>query len=109
MKRKTEEKIKHALGREDRPKKAHHVTGMHIRRAANGGFIAHHDMADEDGNPAVDPGGQDHIIPSMDAAHAHLDQHMGDQPDAGDEEADAGAGAAAGAPPPDAGAGQQVA
>jgi len=80
---------------------------MHIRRAANGGFIAHHDLADEDGNPAVDPGAQDHIIPSMDAAHAHLDAHMGDQPDASDEEAEAPDAGGGGAPAP--GAGQQVA
>lgn len=106
MKRKTEEKVKTALGREDGGggKKKTHVHGMHIRRAANGGFIARHEMADEDGNPAIDAGANEHIIPDMDAAHDHLDAHMGDQPAAGDQQA---AAPAAGAAPPE--AGQQVA
>ena len=68
---------------------------MHIRRATGGGFIARHDLADEAGNPA---GGAapEHVLPDMDAAQAHLDDHMGDQPAAG-EAPDAAA------PPPQAG------
>jgi hypothetical protein len=84
-KSKTEEKVKHALGREDGEdrEKKHHVHGMHIRRAHNGGFIARHELADEDGNPAEGQATQEHILPDMDSAHAALDQHMGDQPAAG--------------------------
>lgn len=96
-KEKAEKKIKEALGREDKGHSGgkHHVHEMHVRRAAGGGYIARHDMADESGAPANMLGGgasPEHILPDADALHAHMDEHMGDQPAMGE------------APPPPGGA-----
>src|SRR5271170_1775267 len=98
-----EAKVKKALGKEDGGKKKgegkRHVREMHLRRAANGGYIARHDM--EPGEDGEMPQSEDHILPDMAAVHDHMDEHMGDGQDAGeDAEADAGPTGQPGAPPP---------
>lgn len=59
-------------------KKPHEI---HIRKGASGGFIAkHHHKADENGET---PESQEHVLSDMSQLHDHLDDQMGDQPDAG--------------------------
>jgi hypothetical protein len=57
------------------PKKS--VKEMHIRKGKSGGFIMEHHHA----APAVHPM-EEHTAPDMDALHDHMDQHMGQPPDA---------------------------
>lgn len=54
---------------------------IHIRKGASGGFIAkHHHKAGKDGET---PDSQEHVLSDMSQLHDHLDDQMGDQPDAG--------------------------
>lgn len=70
-------------------KKPHEI---HIRKGASGGFIAkHHHKADENGET---PESQEHVLSDMSQLHDHLDDQMGDQPDAGTAPAPAAAPAA---------------
>lgn len=74
-----------------------HTHRMHIRKAANGGYIAQHEMADADGNPPSDGqrGDMEYALPDKAALLAHVDEHMGDSQepaepaDEGPEESDA--------------------
>lgn len=65
---------------------------MHIRRTANKGYIARHDLRDARGQPPDD--GQraemEYAIPDQDALMAHVGRHMGppeppEPPDEGQE------------------------
>jgi hypothetical protein len=73
-----------------------HTHGVHYERAGNGGVIAH--VHRHTGKPGVDHAHhhtEEHVLPDTEAAQAHLDEHMGDQPAAGEMEP-----AQATAPPP---------
>lgn len=66
-----------------KPKGKHKLTGMHLKHAANGGYIAKHEVQHEDGQPG--PGnGKEHIHPDMEALLAAVQQHM--QQGGGDNE-----------------------
>lgn len=52
---------------------------MHIRRAANGGYIATHDFKGDAGSPA--PESEDHALGSIDELKDHVADNMGDQQD----------------------------
>lgn len=64
-----------------------HTHHMHIRKAANGGYIVRHELADGDGNPPQD--GQraemEYAIPNKAALMAHVDEHTPDGPEPPDE------------------------
>lgn len=84
-------------------KKSHKkVKEMHIRHAANGGYIVKHDFANKPGDAEMaEP--EEHQVGDLDQLHDHLDEHM-QQP--GEEEAQAppappagGAGPGGGASP----------
>lgn len=69
---------------------------IHIRKGASGGFIAkHHHKSDKDGNT---PDSSEHVLSDLSQLHDHIDDQMGDQPDAGS------APSAMPAPPPPAAA-----
>lgn len=71
---------------------------IHIRKGASGGFIAkHHHKSDKEGNT---PDSSEHVLSDLSQLHDHIDDQMGDQPDAGTAPA-----AAPVAPPPAAPAG----
>lgn len=72
-------------------KKAHRI---HIRKAANGGFIAENHYKAEAGGQM--PEMEEHSIPDLDQLHQHIDEHM--SPDEEQEEAAEHAGPAQ-APP----------
>jgi hypothetical protein len=55
-------------------KKAKKVAGMHVRKAANGGFITKHDDA---------PDGEENALQDMAGLQQHMSDHMGDEPQAG--------------------------
>lgn len=61
-----------------------HVHKMTIERARSGGHIVHHEM--RGGAEGEGSDGGNHVLPDNDALHAHIDQHMGDQPAAGEGE-----------------------
>lgn len=61
-------------------KKAKKVAGMHVRKAANGGFITKHDDA---------PEGEENALQDMAALQGHMQDHMGEE--AGGVPAPAGA------------------
>lgn len=74
-----------------------HTHHLHIRKTANGGYIARHELADADGNPPQD--GQraemEYALPDKAALLAHVDEHMGpdgppEPPDQEPEPADEG-------------------
>lgn len=69
-----------------------HTHQMHIRRTANKGYIARHELVDDQGNPPDD--GQspeaEYSLPDHAALMAHVQDHMGPQepqepPDEGPE------------------------
>lgn len=78
----SEHEVKKALSKEGGKKKKEHVHGVHVRRAAGGGYIARHEMADEEGNPSGNAA-PEHVINDPEALQAHMQEHMGDQPAAG--------------------------
>ena len=57
-----------------------HTHEMHIRRGTKGGYIAKHDLADQNGQPPTD--GQnpnaEYPIASPSDLQAHVAEHMGD-------------------------------
>jgi hypothetical protein len=69
-----------------------HVHKMTIERARSGGHIVHHEMRGGAEGESTDGGS--HVVPDNDALHDHLEEHMGDQPAAGEGE-EPGAEAAA--------------
>lgn len=56
---------------------------VHIKRAHGGGFVVKHHKKHKPGQ--LDQGEpEDHVISDMDQLKAHLDDHLGDQPPAGE-------------------------
>jgi hypothetical protein len=103
------EAAKRAMGtmkKEEKPAKRH-VHKMEIERGAKGGFVAHHEMRGGEEKHESSRTGP-HVIANTDDLHDHIDENMGDQPDAGAGEAPGGedpaAQPAAGAPDASAGA-----
>jgi hypothetical protein len=50
------------------------VHKMHIRRTANGGYIAEHEFKGEPGEPPIE--NEEHHIPDLDTLQAHVGEHM---------------------------------
>jgi hypothetical protein len=74
-----------------------HTHGVHYERAGNGGLIAHvHRHTGMPGGEHAHHHTEEHVLPDADAAQEHLEEHMGDQPAAGEVEPQASA-----APPQD--------
>lgn len=88
------EAIHEALGHEGKHKVKAHTHSIHYERADNGGFHARVEKRDHEGHPHKT---EHHILPDMESAQAHMDEHMGDQPAAGEMP-----------PPPDEEAGEQA-
>lgn len=86
-----------------------HTHAMHLRRTANKGYIAKHEMRDSKGQPPKD--GQDpereYSLANKAQMLAHVEQHMGDQPQQDDDDEQQSGGAQqpqpGGAPPAAAG------
>jgi hypothetical protein len=98
------EAIKKALGEHKAGKT--HTHGVHYERAANGGYIAHvHKHRGPGPHSEGHSHSEEHVLPDKDAMAEHMEEHMGDQPAAGEmappEEpqnpAEQGAGGPAGA------------
>ena len=68
-----------------------HTHRMSIRRGTKGGYIAQHDLADENGQPPTDGQSSTAEYPIADQAGlmAHVQEHMGDDAQA-TMDADAG-------------------
>jgi len=88
-----------------------HAHRVEYERSDNGGFHAHVHMHHK-AAPHPHHHTQHHIVPNVEAMKAHMEEHMGDQPEvqtaqepdgdeaaAGADPAAAGAGAGAAAPP----------
>lgn len=75
------------------------VHRMHIRRSANGGFIAEHHFKAEKGKEADVQEPEEHQVSDIDQLKQHLEEHMGDQ-EAAPQAAPAGPPAPAAAPMP---------
>lgn len=61
-----------------------HSHEVHLRRTANKGYIARHELRDKQGNPPMDGqrGEAEYSLPDKKAMLAHMDEHMGDmEPD----------------------------
>ena len=60
-----------------------HAEGMHIRRTANKGFIAKHELRDKKGNPPMDGqrGEAEYSLADKAALLKHIEEHMQDEPD----------------------------
>jgi hypothetical protein len=74
------------LGGKGKQLRTHEV---HVRRASDRkGYIAKHDLRDKNGNMPMDGQRADAEYPLMDKAAmlAHMEQHMGDEPDEDDEQ-----------------------
>lgn len=68
-------------------KKKTHTHGVHYERAGNGGFIAHvHKHFGEGPHSEGHSHSEEHVIPDKDEMMAHMEEHMGDQPGAGEME-----------------------
>lgn len=75
-----------------------HVHKVEVERGKKGGYVTHHEMRDKEGNMHESRRGP-HVIASKKDLQAHMDEHLGDQPDAGEEAGEAdeqGIGPAAG-------------
>ena len=84
-----EEKVKHALGgkerKEEEREKKTHTHGVHYERADNGGVRAHvHVHHGEGPRSEGHSHTEEHVLPDMEAAGEHLQEHMGDQPATGE-------------------------
>lgn len=55
---------------------------IHIKRAHGGGFIAKHHKKKKAGQ-LMDEEPQEHVLSDLDQLKQHMDEHMGDQPPAG--------------------------
>jgi hypothetical protein len=105
------EAIHQALGGKTGKPRPVHTHGVHYERADNGGVRAH--VTKHYGKSPKSEGHshtEEHVLPNMEAAQEHLQEHMGDQPAAGemptaqaaidpDQEQDGGAGGGDAAPP----------
>lgn len=68
---------KKSKGKKSAKKKApKQVKGMHVRKAANGGFISKHDAPEGEE-------GEEHALQDMAALQAHMQDHMGGEEPAG--------------------------
>lgn len=76
-------RAEHVLG--GKSAKKHKVHSMHIRKAASGGYIVKHQHETPEPPEPPQPD-QEHVVPDMEALHEHMDEHMGDQPAAGEAE-----------------------
>lgn len=65
-----------------------HTHEVHLRRAQKGAYIARHELRDKAGNPPQDGqrGEAEYALPDKAAMLAHMQQHMGDEPQGGDDE-----------------------
>lgn len=65
-----------------------HTHEVHVRRTDNKGYIARHDLRDKNGKAPMD--GQrseaEYSLPDKAALMAHMQQHLGDEPDDDDQE-----------------------
>lgn len=58
-----------------------HTHGVHYERAGNGGFIAHvHKHHGKGPHSEGHSHTEEHIVPDMASAQAHLEEQMGDHP-----------------------------
>jgi hypothetical protein len=74
-----------ANGNGKRPKM--HTHGVHYERASNGGYVAHVHKHYGKGPHSEGPSHtEEHVLPDKEAMLEHMDQHMGDQPAAGEME-----------------------
>lgn len=64
------------------------VHKMEVERGKKGGYVTHHEMRDKEGNMHESRRGP-HVVPSKEALDAHMQEHMGDQPDAAEGGGDA--------------------
>ena len=77
-KKDTKSRAKSVLGGKKK-KKSGKVKEMHIRKAANGGFIARHDYHPSEPDQAgqsVTPPSDEHAIPGMDELQQHVSSNM---------------------------------
>ena len=83
-----DEKVKQALGGghhgEHEPETETHE--LHYKRADNGGFHVH--VSKRAKATHEHHHSETHVLPDIEAAKEHLEQHMGDQPPAGEAEPD---------------------
>lgn len=81
-----EHEVRKALGGKGGKSKTH-THGVHYERADNGGYRAH--VTKHHGAGPHSEGHshtEEHILPDKEAMMDHMDQHMGDQPPAGEME-----------------------
>jgi len=84
---KEHEAVKRALDGKGEGKKKVHTHGVHYERADNGGVRAHvHKHFGEGPHSEGHSHTEEHVLPDMDAAKEHLEEHMGDQPATGEME-----------------------
>jgi hypothetical protein len=59
-----------------------HTHEIHVRRTANKGYIARHDLRDRHGHPPDDGqrGEMEYALPDQAAMLAHVQEHMGPTP-----------------------------
>jgi hypothetical protein len=62
------------------------VHRMNIRRAANGGFIVEHHMKPDPKDPMSGSDMEEHQVGDVDQLQQHVADHMGDQPEAEQEQ-----------------------
>jgi len=67
-------------GGKSKPKSSAHE--IHIKRAHGGGFIAKHHKKKKAGQ-IQDEEPQEHVLADLDQLKQHMDDHLGDQPPAG--------------------------
>ena len=73
----------HREGKGEKPKT--HTHGVHYERADNGGVRAHvHKHHGEGPHSEGFSHTEEHVLPDMEAAGDHLQEHMGDQPETGE-------------------------
>jgi hypothetical protein len=80
-----ESRAKSAMGGKSGKRTGKPVHHMHIRRGKSGGFVVEHPNQNSAAQmmSGADSGPEQHSVPDLQALHAHLDSHMGDQPAAG--------------------------
>lgn len=80
--------ISKALDGKKAKKSPTHTHGVHYERAHNGGYIAHvHKHHGKGPHSEGHSHTEKHVIPSHEDMQAHMEEHMGDQPEAGEMEA----------------------
>lgn len=64
------------------------TVGVHVRKGHKGGYIAKHDMEDEDGNPH--PKKPEYPIANMAAVQKHMQEHLAEESDETNEGGESG-------------------